>query len=177
MAQYPKVVSLKDGSEIVIRSLAAGDTERLRQFFCKMPPDDRLLLRRDVTDPAVVDKIIQESGQAHIIYLMAEREGEFIGVASLTHPLFGWTRKVGDMRLIIAREFQHLGLGSILAREIFIGAVQLQLDKVTVSMAREQKNALQCVQKLGFKEDAILGNYIMDVKGMLHDRIVMSVEL
>ncbi len=177
MATYPKNVTLKDGSGVMIRYLRPSDFNNLLAFFRSLPAEDRQFLRRDCTDPEIVRGIVAESERDNTLWLVAEKDGQVIAECNVTHPQCGWMRHVGDMRVVVAREYQRQGLGSIMYRELFIGAVGLKIEKVTGCFAGEQESARRCMAKLGFREEVVLPNHIIDLAGGFHDMVVMGLEI
>lgn len=177
MGNYPKKAILKNGRTAILRLLESYDREKLHTFFMSIPPSDRAYLRRDVTSFRIIDQIIAESQEPNCTRIVAELDKRIIGVGSISHPVFGWMRKVGELRLVIGSDYQHQSLGSILARELFVAAVKMQLDKVSVRMAEGQKNATRCFEKLGFNREGVLDNFIIDADDNLHKMMIMSLDL
>lgn len=52
--EYPKRTTLKDGTELTLRPLRKEDQQALYEYFMRMPPEDRMGLKDDVTDPEVI---------------------------------------------------------------------------------------------------------------------------
>ena len=44
-------------------------------------------------------------------------------------------------------------------------------------MASEQRGAMQVFERLGFKAEALLADYVIDRQGRTHDLIVMSYDV
>jgi len=177
MARYPKSVRLRDDDVYSIRPLRQDDFDAFLTFSREIPPEDRLFLRRDVTDPEVVQKMIAESQSESEVWLIALQEGRIVAQGSIQRPRHGWMRHVGEMRLVVSRDYQRRGLGSLLVRELFICAIGLKIEKVVAKMALEQLPSLQCLEKLGFHQELILRNYIKDLNGLYHDMLIMSQEI
>src|SRR5438445_688908 len=53
-AAYPKTVALRDGAEVLVRRLAAGDEDALLSFFQAIPEAERFFLKDDVTSPDLI---------------------------------------------------------------------------------------------------------------------------
>ncbi|TMG08298.1 MAG: hypothetical protein E6I02_03605, partial [Chloroflexi bacterium] len=53
-AAYPKTVALRDGAEVLVRRLAAGDEDALLAFFQAIPEAERFFLKDDVTSPDLI---------------------------------------------------------------------------------------------------------------------------
>ena len=56
-------------------------------------------------------------------------------------------------------------------------ARELGLQKIVARMAPEQRGATQVFERLGFRAEALLGDYVMDREGRTHDLIVMSYDV
>jgi len=177
MAKYPKRITLKNNKIVEIRYLRQDDFDDLFSFFKTLPEEDRLFLRRDVTDPKIVQEIIKESKSDNVAWLVAESQGKIVAEGTIFHPQFGWMRHVGELRLVVARPFRHKGMGSILARELFMCAVGMGVEKVIAKAVEEQATAVRCMEKLGFHQEAVLKGYVRDLRQLSHNMLIMSQEI
>src|SRR3990172_2492468 len=134
--EYPKEVKVRDGSTIVLKPFEKKDKDALFLFFQKLPEEDRLFLKDNVTDPAVVER---------------------------------WA--------VIARDFQRLGLGSILANELFLHALKCGLEKIVAEMMETQQGAKKVFEKLGFRQEAVFHGHVRDQIGVRHDLLVLTKDL
>jgi len=159
---YPKTVTLKDGTRIVIRPLAADDFEPLLAFFKSLTDEDRVFLRHDVTDPAVVRKWTQEIDLARVIPLVAFDGDELVGNGSLHFVQHEWTRHVGQIRLITARSHRNRGLGGLMTRELVALAEHRNLEKLQASVIEDNVGAVRMCEALGFKMVAVLEGMVKD---------------
>jgi len=55
-AEYPKDVKLKDGSTVTLKPFERKDKEALFTFFQRLPEGDRIFLKDNVADPAVIER-------------------------------------------------------------------------------------------------------------------------
>ena len=60
--EYPKRTTLRDGTELTLRPLRKEDQQALHEYFLRMPPEDRMGLKDDVTDLEVIEHWILRSG-------------------------------------------------------------------------------------------------------------------
>ena len=65
--------NLKDGTEVVIRELTIDDLGKSQAFFRKLPKEDRIYLRLDVTKPENVERRIQMIKFGTVVRLVAEK--------------------------------------------------------------------------------------------------------
>lgn len=178
MAQeYPKEVKLKDGSKVVLRLFEKRDVDAQFAFFTKLPEEDRLFLRDDVVDRAVVSRWAAELNYDKVYPVLAFRGDEVVGSATLHKNRGGWMRHVGSIRVVTAREFQKKGLGGLLAKELFYHALKAGLEKISAEMMDTQPGAKKVFEKLGFVQEAVLKGYVCDQIGVRHDLLILTKDL
>ena len=68
---YPKTVSLEDKTPVTLRPLLKTDEAALLEYFGSLPPEDRLCLKEDVTDPKVIKNWIYELDYDNVLPLIA----------------------------------------------------------------------------------------------------------
>lgn len=166
-----------DGAQVTLRLMNASDDDALLAFASSLPEEDLLFLAFDITQKSIVKSWIRhvESGKWNTI--LAEVNGKLVGHGSLIRTEQAWTRHLGEIILLIAPEFRGKGLGSILAGEIFAKAEELGLQKVVARMAADQKGAIAVFERLGFKIEALLADYVIDRNDRTHDLIAMSYDV
>jgi ribosomal protein S18 acetylase RimI-like enzyme len=172
-----KNVTLKDGSVVVIRDMRADDLERSYTFFSELPPDDRKYLRLDVTSWEVVEVRVRELDPDRVCRLVAEQDGAIVGDGALELQGHGWGEGVAEIRLIVARPFQRLGLGSYLARELVFLAAEHRVSRIMARMVRQQEGAHGMLRKLGFREEFLIPAQARDREGKWQDLIIMRCNL
>jgi L-amino acid N-acyltransferase YncA len=172
-----KTVHLKDGAEVVIRPLTAEDLDRSSAFFQGLPAEDREYLRVDVTRPDVVERRIREVAGGKVKRLVAVVNDEIVADGALELGGHDWTCHVGELRLIVARDFQRKGLGMLMARELYALAASEKVEQVIVSMMRPQTAARNIFRKLGFREEITLRDHVKDRSGRTQDLIIMRCDL
>ncbi|NOZ01690.1 MAG: GNAT family N-acetyltransferase [Deltaproteobacteria bacterium] len=174
MEGYPKYVALKDGEQVILRPLLKTDEKALLEFFVGLSERDRLFLREDVTRPEVVKGFIENLDHDTILPIIAEHEGKIVGDATLHLARHGWTRHVGQIRMVVAKDFQHRGLGTTLARGLVRHAISLGLDKLMAEVVDNQIAAIKAFERLGFQKEAVLRNHVRDIHGSKRDLVLLS---
>src|ERR1039457_3568279 len=116
---YPKNVKLGDGTEVTIRKMEPEDQEKILAFASKLPEEDLLFLRTDITDRQVVKQWAENIQKGHTVTLLAEVAGEVAAYATLHQEQARWTRHVGEIRVNGSQRFRGRGLGKRLTSEIF----------------------------------------------------------
>lgn len=172
-----KQVTLKDDKVVLIRDMQAADVDRSYEFFAGLPAENRKYLRRDVTRRDVVERRIEIMAGGRVRRLVALSDKEIVADGSLDLEGHGWGDDVAEIRLIVARPFQRLGLGRQLARELFLLAAQNRVERIMVRMLAPQEAALCIFRKLGFHDEFLIPQHVRDREGNLQDMIVMRCNL
>jgi RimJ/RimL family protein N-acetyltransferase len=171
---YPKNLTLKDGTQLLLRPMEKGDEAALLAFFQGLPESDRFYLRDDVTDPAVVKGWADNIDYDRVLPVLAFLGDKIVGDATLHRNPHSWMRHVGEIRLVVSPDFREKGLARVMAAEIFQNAVTSGLDKLLAEMTTEQDGARRVFARLGFREEAILKDQVLDADGNKHDLLIMS---
>jgi len=173
---YPWTTTLKD-KQITLRLMRPADGDAMLAFARSLPPKDLLFLSVDITQPEVVEGWARnlESGRTRTV--LAEAGGALAGFGALIRSELAWARHLGDIQLLLSPAYRGIGLGNALANEVFALAQEIGLQKVIARMASEQRGALAVFERLGFKAEALLADYVMDRQGRTHDLVVMSYDV
>ena len=171
---YPREVRLSDGRNVTLRLMEKSDRDSVLAFASALPPDALLFLRKDITDPKVVDEWVRDIGRGQAITVLAEGDGELVGYGSLWRDESFWGRHVGEIRVLVRPDFRDLGVGRRLAFDVFSIAKDLGLDKIIARMTPEQKRTRARLQRLGFTVDAVLRGFVRNRGGKGRDLLVMS---
>jgi L-amino acid N-acyltransferase YncA len=172
-----KTVSLKDGQEILIKPLTSRDLDKLMGFYRSLPPEDRKYLRVDVTNQEVVSQRIKLTEKGNIYRLIGLDKDKIVADGALELSGEEWRKHQGELRVIVARPYRRRGLGMVMMRELYFLAVEKNLEKVVAKMMRPQKAAQTICRKLGFREEALLPDYVKDLSGKTQDLIIMVCDL
>lgn len=171
---YPCTIIVKNELEVDLWPMTADDAPALLEFYRSLPAEDLLYLRADVTVPEAMDRWVEgiDSGQAW--HLLAGYEGHIIADGELDCPLYGWSRHVGEMRLVVDSAFRGTGLSMALARDLLAQGVDEGLHKIIAQMTVDQHSAIRLGTRLGFQREAVLAEHVQDQHGRLRDLIIMT---
>ena len=172
---YPRDFRAGDKT-ITLRLMRPEDRDAVLSFARNLPPDDLLFLRLDITQPEAVDEWLAniEAGRTHTV--LADVDGKMAGYASVHHDEALWTRHMGEIRVLVSSDFRQLGIGRRLVNEVFLIAKALGLQKLTVKMTPDQKGARATFERLGFRLEALLADYVVDHEGKPRDMLIMSLD-
>jgi L-amino acid N-acyltransferase YncA len=173
----PRTVKLKDDEEVLIRAMKREDLEGSFAFFCALPEEDRLSLRRDNTTREVIEERIREMERGAVKRLVAVADETIGADGALEFSHFGWERHVAELRLVVAARYQRKGLGLLMAGALYDLAASAGIEEIVVKMMASQTAALRIFQKLGFRQEVVLRDYVKDMKGTRKDLVLMRCRL
>jgi L-amino acid N-acyltransferase YncA len=174
---YPHTVALRDGTAVILRLMTAADAGRIAAFARSLPEDDLLFLRTDITDPSAVALWVRNLEAGLATTVIAEANGETAGYASLVQNRVAWQRHLGEIRTQVGSAYRSRGLGRALAGEIFAIGRERGLRKIVAQMTTDQKGALATFERLGFKPEALLQDFVVDHAGRTRDLVVMAYDV
>lgn len=175
--EHPRTVRLKDGRAVTLRLMTPADATAIATFARSLPEDDLLFLRMDITDPEAVAHWVRNLEAGLTTTVIAEAEGAILGYAALVQNRVGWQRHLGEIRTQVAVGQRSQGLGRALAGEIFALARGRGLRKIVAQMTPDQKGARATFERLGFRPEALLQDFVVDHSGRTRDLVVMAYDV
>ena len=174
--EFPATVQLAD-VEVVLRSMDAGDRVAMLTFANALPQHDLLFLRRDITQPAVVDAWVHDIENDHYTTILALRGDEIVGYATVASDGLAWTRHVAELRILVSPSMRGQQLGRVLTEQAFALARERGVRKMIAQMTTDQHAAIRVFSHMGFEREARLRNQLIDRNGQLHDLQIMSLDI
>jgi RimJ/RimL family protein N-acetyltransferase len=165
---------MRGDKSATIRVMEPADASKILDFASRLPADDLLFLRTDITRPEVVRAWIENIAEGHTITLLAEVDAELAGYASIHLDQAKWTRRVGELRVNTLARYRGLGLGRRLTTEVFELARAIGLKKITAQMTPDQTAARAAFERLGFQVEAVLTDWVEDRAGRPRDMMIMT---
>ena len=89
-------------------------------------------------------------------------------------PLHGWSRHVGDVRIVVDPDHRGRGVGQALARHAVLEALELGVAKLVVEVIADQEALIAMFVALGFEPEALLIDHVRDRSGELRDLLVLA---
>jgi L-amino acid N-acyltransferase YncA len=173
MVPYSKEGVLKDGTRVILRPMVQEDREMLLAFFRSLNEKDLLSLRSDVRDASVIDRWVNNIDYRRAYPLLAEVDGRIVGDATLHMRQMGWKRHVGNVRVVVAKDFQNRGLGTLLINELVELAEEFGLEKLVAEIHLQAQGALTAFKRAGFSVKAVFEDLVKDFTGRSSDLVVM----
>ena len=174
---YPKEATLRNGQKVAMRLMTPADETALFEFFRALPEEDRLFLKEDVTDPNVIHRWAKNIDYNRAIPLIAICNDRIVADALLLMDIHGWSRHVGEFRLVVSPDYRGLGLGFILSKELFQLAISLNIEKVIAQTIEDHAAVIQILKAIGFDREAVLRDHVKDLHGKTHNLLIMSNEV
>jgi L-amino acid N-acyltransferase YncA len=170
---YPKTITLEDGTQLTLRPLLKDDKQALLEYFQDMPAEDRLCLREDVTDPKVIENWIYNLDYDNVLPLIALHNRSIVGDATLHFSPIGWTRHQAEVRVTTDPLYRVKGLGTTLLQNLIDIATALGLEQLSAEIPPMLDKAFYLMGKLGFKKVAVLQGFVRDLEGQESDLVLM----
>ncbi len=171
--EFPKTVMLDGEKELTIRPLRKDDEKKLHDYFVRLPPQELSRFKDDVANPQVVEEWIYDLDYDKTLPLVAFDNGKIVASAALKFNSIGWTRHQGQIRATVDPEYREKGLSSVLIEEIIRISMSMGLEQLTAELSPNLDEAYFLCEKMGFKEAAILKDFIKDQEGNYEDLVIM----
>ncbi|HMO54990.1 MAG TPA: GNAT family N-acetyltransferase [Tepidiformaceae bacterium] len=175
--RYPRTVAAAGERSFELRLMARGDAAAMVKFARGLPADDLLFLRRNITERSAVDGWIDNIQAGQAVAILALEGKQLAGYVSLNLNMATWMRHLGEIRLLTGQGYRGVGLGRILAAEVYAVASALGLRKLSAQMTLDQAGARATFERLGFRPEALLTDWVMDASGRTRDLLVMAYDL
>jgi ribosomal protein S18 acetylase RimI-like enzyme len=157
-------------TEIAITDLTSRDVDDVWDFFQRLPDGDRTFVKQPVTDIDNVRRWMSDDGARRCIASIDDR---VIGYAAVM-PGVGWSRHVGEIRLVVDPALRGRGLGQRLARHMVLVGIEHGCNKLVVEVVAEQASTIALFARLGFRAEALLEDHVRHPDGTYHDLIILS---
>lgn len=155
---------------ITITTFSPLDVDDVWAFFQRVPERDRTFVKEPVTDPATVRSWVDDTRALRSI---ARTDGTVVGYVAVI-PGVGWSRHVGELRLVVDPAARRQGIGQQLARHALRVALDADLTKVVVDVVAVQESTIALFTQLGFRAEALLEDHVQDPDGNYSDLIVLA---
>ncbi len=173
LERYPKDITLRDGTRLSLRPMVAGDADALFDFLGELPAIDKAHIREDVDRREEVERWARSLDYGTTLPVLALLSGRIVGTVTLFRNRSGWKQRIGVVRILIAPDFRHRGLGTALIREIRHLGEKGALVYLVAEVIEEQQDAIRALERMGFERAVVYRNYANDRAGRLHNLVVL----
>ncbi|HLP75331.1 MAG TPA: GNAT family N-acetyltransferase [Candidatus Paceibacterota bacterium] len=175
--RFPLKVTLRDGTETVIRPLGKKDESKLSKFFSVVPEPERLFIKKPVSDPTVIKDWCRNADYEQNLPLLMLHGSKVIGEANLHQRLGGWKRHIGIVTVLTHPDYRGRDVAKTLVEEIVLVARHLGLKKLEAELNGERKVAIRALELIGFHQLYRLPDYVLDMQSKPHDYVMMGMDL
>jgi ribosomal protein S18 acetylase RimI-like enzyme len=174
---YPKELELRDGQNAVLRVAQREDRTPLVLFFVGIPEEERDFLLYDVSEEENLEGWFGGPNWEEVFPIIADVGGRIMGIGFLKGFRVPWRQHVGEFWMMIHPNMRGVGLGRIIANEIFNLAAELGIEKLTCEVRAEAMAAIKILKQIGYAHEGVLTGMIKDDEGVAHDLSIMSCDV
>ncbi|NWF71256.1 MAG: GNAT family N-acetyltransferase [Chloroflexi bacterium] len=175
-AAPPKKMSL-NGSNLTFRPMDASDRNTILSMAQHMTETDLAFMRRDITQPDVIDAWVQEIQNHRAYTLLVEDDDQVVAYGTLYFSQFYWNRHIAEVRVLVTSPYRNRGIGAKLVRELMQKAHDFKLDKLICYLSADDKSARKMVESLGFRPEAVLADWVKMRDERTKDLLIMATAL
>lgn len=173
---YRQLVTLADGTRVLLRFLTPADRQALRELYAALSPEDMRYLRQPVSDPKVVESRADMIDYAKVLPLAAFVGERMVGDATL-HFGCGPTRHIAEVHIFLTKDFRRRGLGTQMIRALIDLARRRGLHYLLAQIVSDQTTVIKAFEQLGFERKCTMDNFFMFPDGELRDVAQMVLTL
>jgi GNAT superfamily N-acetyltransferase len=177
LEKFPLSLKLRDGVPVTVRPLGRRDAARCHQFFLAVPEEERLFIKQPVFDRALFQEWCRHPDYDRNLPLIMLHENRIIGEATLHQRQGGWKRHIGLVTVLTHPNYRGRDVARILVAEIVELARGAGLRQLEAELNGERKVAIRALEQLGFQTLLRLENYVLDMKAIPHDYVLMGMNL
>jgi ribosomal protein S18 acetylase RimI-like enzyme len=156
---------------ITITDFTDAAVDVVWQFFQLLPEGDRTFVKEPVTDR---ETVAGWSDGVRARRCIARVDGTVVGYLAVL-PGVGWSRHVGELRLVVDPQMRRQGIGQRLASHGLRVALEAGLTKLVVEVVAHQDSTIALFTRLGFRAEALLEDHVQDPSGTFSDLIVLAI--
>ncbi len=149
----------KYGTPILLRTPSMKDLDALVGYMNSLVDENADILlgkRISVKDEKQwLTDIMKRTKKGTYLYIVAERDGEIAGTANFARGIHRQSHVAG-FGVSVNKKFRKLGMGSLLAKEIFKRARRKGVRIITLGVLPRNKIAIKMYRKMGFKKYGLL---------------------
>jgi len=176
LAMFRRLVTLRDGTHLLLRPLQPADEAQLVAFFAHTPPEDLRYLYDDVTDAELVASWTRNIDLRRVFPLVGLINDRIVGEATL-HMGKGPKRHLAWVRIYLAPEWRGHGVGSHMLKGLIEIARKIGLHQVIAEIVASQVRVIKAFERLGFVHRFSFPDHFMTMEGVTYDVAVMILRL
>ncbi|MFQ5578443.1 MAG: GNAT family N-acetyltransferase [Anaerolineae bacterium] len=176
LAKYRNLLTLSDGTRVLLRPLVSGDRDALVAFFAQVSEEDRRYLSDDVSNRDLVSSWAENLDYSKVFPLVAVVRNHIVGDATL-HFRTGAHGHQGELRIFLAHEMRRRGLGTRMLQALIDIGRNMGLHQLIAKVVTDQGSVIKAFKELGFSKECTLSDYFMLPNGSTRDVALMILPL
>ncbi len=178
LTAYPKEITLRDGTRVIIKPMAQEDQDALLKFFLRIPAEDRNYFKEDVTSPDIIKRWAEELDYDRVLPLLTWFGDRIVADGTLHRTRIMARRHVGEIRIVVDPEFRERGLGTTLIHELAAVANENGLERLLFQAIEGKEDAaISAAEFVGFITAGTLRGHAKDSNGHPRDIVLMEMPL
>jgi acetyltransferase len=173
---FRQVITLRDGTRVLLRPLIAEDKQALLDLFVPVPYEERQHMRHDINDPELVASWADNIEYDRIFPIVAVVGNRIVGNGTL-HFGQGPSRHRAEVRVFLASDFRRRGLGTKLIQALIEQAKKRNIFMLEVQVIRDLVSDVKAMQKAGFEPVCTYEDYYILPDGELRDIVHLILRL
>ena len=174
----PQTLTLRDGSQVVLRRMRESDAEQVCLLFPKAHAESDFLNfmpgEFDWTPEREREFIREHEHQAHSILLCAERGFDLLAWAGARQAPFRRYAHQAEIGIAVFKPHWGLGLGRLMMQYLVDWSQVEGLRKLALRVREDNHRAISLYQSLGFAEEGRLREDALRADGSYSDTIIMA---
>jgi RimJ/RimL family protein N-acetyltransferase len=142
-----------------------------------VPEEERLFVKQPITDRTLFRQWCRQKDFERNLPLLMLHGKKVIAEATLHQRRGGWKRHIGLITLLTHPEYRGRDVSKVLVRELIDIARNCGLHRLEAEVNGERKIALKVLAELGFTILMDLEDYVLDMKAVTHDYVLLGKEL
>jgi GNAT superfamily N-acetyltransferase len=141
-----RALTLPHGPALLVRPLRAGDVDTVTAVFERLGESSRRARFNGVKPclaPSELEQLARVDASHHALVAHVEGDSEPAAIARLVRT----DRDSAEIAFAVADEYQHLGIGSVLAHELLADARAAGITQVTALAGADNRAALALMRR------------------------------
>ena len=173
MEEYPKELHLLGDITVIARPIEPDDIEALYSFFSKIPKDDLLIYKDDVSKMESVETWFASTKYRKVFQLVGLIRDRIVAKGTLHSEGLIWSH-AAELKLIVDPEYRGKGLGSQLFYILLYEGLKLHIQKIIVRYISDNSSFIKILDHYGFTPETVLSSYVRNESSSITKDLVIA---